>query len=436
MRTEELFSAYDHQRVVVLAIGSRGDVAPMISLARKIASAGIATEVVGVSDYAFLVDDDRIRFHSIGRSIGEMRELASGPRGRAVVGSSLAQLRLLSRWLDGISNDLVRTLVQVVREHDVLLTGVLTHRCASVLQRCLGCKAVTVLLTGLAPSSSFESCLYAAPEKAPAYVRRARADLSWRLVTGVSRVASRKIENKFRSARRIVSDLERSSAPHPIVVAASPTLVPPAADWAPYTVQTGYPLSDGPGLAPDDPEIMATLEGGKPCIYIGLGSVAEASDLLTRKLEDSVIQVAERTQTSVIMPAGSDSPPGRVSEHVLRVGEVDHRWLFPRVDGIIHHGGAGTTTTGLLSGTPSMVVAFAFDQAFHGRRLAKLGVGPNPLRGDKFDASLLEEKLLAMTQAPESSKFKIRAQEVGQAIKREDGAGRTLRLLLGGDFSG
>lgn len=435
MMTEELSSFYDYQRVVVLAIGSRGDVVPMISLARKIASIGIATEVVGLSDYASLVDGSRIRFHSIGRSIAEMRKLASGLRGRAVVGSSLAQLRLLNRWLDSISDDLVRTLVHVVWQDDLLLTGVLTHRCASELQRYLGCKAVTILLTGLAPSSSFESCLYAAPEKAPAYLRRARADLSWQLVTGVSRAASRKIEKYFRSGARMPLDLKRSSARHPIIVAASPTLVPTASDWAPHTVQTGYPLDDGPGRVSDDPDIVSMLDEGGPCVYVGLGSVAEASDLLTRKLVDSVVQMAERTQTRVIMPAGTASSAGRVSEYVLCVGEVDHRWLFPQVDGIIHHGGAGTTTTGLLSGTPSMVMAFAFDQAYHGRRLAKLGVGPDPLRGDKFDVLSLEERVLALTRGPASNRFKIRAREVAQVIRREDGAARTMHLLLGGDFS-
>jgi UDP:flavonoid glycosyltransferase YjiC (YdhE family) len=40
----------------------------------------------------------------------------------------------------------------------------------------------------------------------------------------------------------------------------------------------------------------------------------------------------------------------------LAVGEVDHQALSPRVAAIVHHGGAGTTTTATRAGAPQVVV--------------------------------------------------------------------------------
>ena len=415
------------RRVVVVAIGSRGDVVPMVNLARRIASTGTETEVIGLSDYSFLAVGNGIRFRSIGCSMETMRDGVIGRRGRAALRGSMAQFRLLRHWLKRIGDDLARTLVEVVQENDFVLSGVLTHECVAALRRYLRCRTATVVLTGLVPSSSPESCVYALPEMAPAWLRRARARVSWNLVTGVSRQAGKLLMQGGKKT----DGAERPDEWHKVLVAASPTLVPPAPDWTSDVVQTGYPLECSRGVEPNDDRLITLLEGEKPCVYVGFGSAGETSDILADRLEKDVLRAAERADVNVIVPVRRATSSGWASPHVLRVGEIDHMWLFPRVDGIVHHGGAGTTMTGLLSGTPSTVVSFAFDQAYHGRRLAELGVGPAPVAVEKFDASALETRLLSMTQTPESGRFNAQAQDVARVVAREDGVPRTLHALLG-----
>lgn len=416
------------QRVVVIAIGSRGDVAPMVELAREISLAGVETEVVGFSDYRSLADDAGVRFHSIGLSMKTIRDAARAKRGPVALRGSVAQLRLLYRWLENIGEKLACALVEVVRENDLLMTGVLTYECAAVFRRYLGIDMVTVVLTGLIPSSSPESCMFALPEKAPVWLRRARARFSWRLVLRVSRSASRKVMKKLTLIAPQQRDNKRSHGRHKILAAVSPTLVPTAADWMSNVVQMGYPIEFESGVDPNNHDIMVALDGGIPCVYVGFGSVAEVSDSLASRLDKEIVLAAERAQVRVILPARAHTCPGWVSRYVLRIGKVDHRWLFPQVDGIVHHGGAGTTMAGLLSGTPSTVAYFAFDQAFHGRRLAELGVGPAPVRGDKLDSSALEERLLAMTNEPTGKCFKDRARQVAFELAKEYAGGATQNL--------
>jgi hypothetical protein len=52
------------------------------------------------------------------------------------------------------------------------------------------------------------------------------------------------------------------------------------------------------------------------------------------------------------------------------VGEVNHRALFGRVAGVVHHGGAGTTTTATRAGAPQVVIPQAADQPYWAARVA------------------------------------------------------------------
>jgi hypothetical protein len=46
---------------------------------------------------------------------------------------------------------------------------------------------------------------------------------------------------------------------------------------------------------------------------------------------------------------------------------------------VVHHGGAGTTHTGLWAGVPTVVVPFFTDQPFWDQQVGGLGVGPRPI---------------------------------------------------------
>ena len=418
------------QRVVIMAIGSRGDIVPMVNLARGVARLGVETEIIGLSDYELLVDEEcGARFHSIGLSMATMREIVEEGWGKFSERDPLVEIKLLARWIDRLKDALVSQLIEIVEKDDLLLTGVLTRDCAAAVHRHVGCRMVTIALSGVMPSSSPESCLYVTPSKAPAWLRRVRARLGWRFVTGVSRSAAREVDRRLRT-RRVKTPRSKLSGGRRTILAASPTLVPRAPDWGPRVVQTGYPLEVGPGVEPNDDGVLEVLEGGAPCAYVGFGSPGENSEALWRHLEQEIVLAAELAEVNVILPSSRYVSPGWVSPNVFSVGEVDHRWLFPKVDAVIHHGGAGTTMSGLVSGTPSCVASFAFDQDYHGRRLADLGVGPAPMRVDDVDARALESRLSAMTRGSQGERYRARARELSQAVLGEGGLERTVDAVL------
>ena len=85
---------------------------------------------------------------------------------------------------------------------------------------------------------------------------------------------------------------------------------------------------------------------------------------------------------------------------------------------VVHHGGAGTTAESLRAGVPTVVVPHLGDQPFWGRRVAELGVGPQPIPKGRLTA---ERLAAAIRQAVTDPILRTRAQALGALIRAEDG---------------
>ena len=85
---------------------------------------------------------------------------------------------------------------------------------------------------------------------------------------------------------------------------------------------------------------------------------------------------------------------------------------------VVHHGGAGTTASGLRAGKSSVLCPFVADQHFWGKRVARLGVGPRPIPQRRLDAVKLA---VAIRMAITDPQMQRRAADLGARIRGEDG---------------
>ena len=128
--------------------------------------------------------------------------------------------------------------------------------------------------------------------------------------------------------------------------------------------QTSFAGSGAAGAAPDalDP----------PAVLITLGSLFNRDPAFFRIAAEAVL--LEGGQPLVVTGATGDPPPG------LPAGVAVHAWLdfgqiLPRLAGIIHHGGVGTTHAALRHGLPQVAVPHAGDQQPQAGRITQAGVG-------------------------------------------------------------
>lgn len=139
-----------------------------------------------------------------------------------------------------------------------------------------------------------------------------------------------------------------------------------------------------------------------------------------------VAAAARAAGVRVVLHAGSAGLASHDDEWVHAVESVPHGWLFPRMAGVVHHGGAGTTAAALRAGVPQAVVAHIGDQPYWGRRVWELGVAARPVRRHRLSVEWLTEVLRGFARGEAAS----RAALVGEAIRAEDGVGRAVALLI------
>jgi sterol 3beta-glucosyltransferase len=197
----------------------------------------------------------------------------------------------------------------------------------------------------------------------------------------------------------------------------SPSLVPTPADWPPDTVATGYWLRDQASADPVDSALDSFVAAGAPPLYVGFGSsVGPDPASLGGAVRDAVRRAGVRAVVATGWGAMSDL---QSDSDTFVVASAPHRWLFPRVAAVVHHGGAGTTASGLAAARPTVICPFQGDQHFWGAAVHRVGAGPRPLPANKLTPANLA---LAIDTAISDSAMQARAAELSERIADEDGA--------------
>jgi vancomycin aglycone glucosyltransferase len=131
----------------------------------------------------------------------------------------------------------------------------------------------------------------------------------------------------------------------------------------------------------------------------------------TRLLLDAVSSAGLR---AVISQGWAGLADGPLPEGIYATGPVAHARLFPRMAAVIHHGGAGTTTSAARAGVPQIVIPHLLDQFYWASRVTSLGLGPPPVSRTRLTPEKLAE---AMRAIADNEILQDRAAEVGERLR-------------------
>ncbi len=109
-----------------------------------------------------------------------------------------------------------------------------------------------------------------------------------------------------------------------------------------------------------------------PTILVTLGSLFNQDPAFFRIAAEAVL--LEGGQPLLVTGAAGDPPPGLPAGVEVQPW-VDFEQTLPRLAGIIHHGGVGTTHAALRHGLPQVAVPHAGDQQPQAGRITQAGVG-------------------------------------------------------------
>ena len=263
----------------------------------------------------------------------------------------------------------------------------------------------------------FVKSLDFAPHPFPNWGRAFNA-IIWKLVQ--LRLAP-SIDGLFNQFIRSVGGKPRDSvaldgmySPHLNLIAASPTLCPPL-DFPPNHKFTGvWHLASSSYIPPS--ELVNFLAEGPPPVIITFGSMGGSNGRETTELLIDAVKKAK--QRAIIQSGWGQLGTEEALQDIYCTEYIPHQWLFPQGICVVHHGGAGTTTSACRAKVPSVVVAHHTDQPYWGKRLSDLGVAPKHLHRRSLTAKRLAKRIQQVLATPAMA---ARVQVLGEQLEAEDG---------------
>lgn len=393
-------------KLLLLTYGTEGDTRPLAALGQALMEAGHQVEL--------LADASTL---GVAESLGLPSGVLAGDI-RATIASEGAMpdmARNLGELAKRHSGEWMRQALHHGRGCDAIVVSGLAAFIGLSAAEALRVPAIGSMLIPITPTRAFATPFlpFAPPRLLNRPSHHLFNQLTWQLLRKATNRA--RVEAGLPPRTSLWTD-------HPMLYGISQALVPRPDDWPDNAHVCGQWVPRLPAAAwSPDPALVAFLEAGEAPIYVGFGSMAGFDDM--RLLDAVVGAVGPRRALFSAGWSGIDS--ARLPPNFHLVGHVPHDWLLPRTSMAIHHGGSGTTHSACAAGVPSIVVPFAGDQFFWGRRLTASGVMQHALKGATITAPMLAQ---AIAHAG-SGGARQAAARLGRQMQGEDGAASGVALV-------
>ncbi|KRC92474.1 hypothetical protein ASE25_03825 [Terrabacter sp. Root85] len=412
-----------------MGMGSRGDVQPLVALGQRLRRTGYAVSLAAPADLGHVVAGSGVDFEPLSFDLeGPLREGLGRDALRGSARTQVREARLMRQVMADTASALAADVARLVDGADGVLSGALTFDLVDALLTPDGRGGrptkphLYAVFAPVWPSARGDSVALALRPRATSWVNDAWSTLAGRVALDLFRPAGDLVRARRGLPRQRFRHYTAAAERTPTLLAASPHVVPPAADWPPALRQTGYWVRDDVGGGSLDPALAAFLDDGPGPVFVGFGSMPTPDP-------EGVVRDAGRVLGRLglrgVVSEGLAGLSVGTTATTIGIGAAPHDLLFPRCAVVVHHGGAGTTAAAVRAGVPQVVVPHAADQPYWGRRMADLGVAAPPIARKDLTAARLERALeVALSPGARAAAYAL-----GERVRAEDGAGDAARLV-------
>jgi sterol 3beta-glucosyltransferase len=418
-------------RILILTVGTRGDVQPYVALGKGLVQAGHDTTICTCARFEDFVTAHGIRYACMNNDLIEFMGTDDGQIAMEDTTNVLQAIRTGIKLFPKIREMMSRQVDQMWAACEATRPDlILFHKKAIGAEdfaEKLGVPCALAFYLPLSvPTSEFPAMGFPPWNLGSAYNR-----FTYRLVDWATRMSSGKFVKPWRERHGLASRRDRSrdsaSDSLPALHAYSPSVIPQPSDWPETSITTGYWFLDDPDPSWSPPDrLVEFLARGPAPIYVGFGSIYGRDP---RRTATTVVEAIKRVGTRAIIASGwggLNVDPADLDSDILQLDAAPHDWLFPRVTSVVHHGGCGTTAAALRAGKPSVVCPFFGDQPFWGSKVRQLGTGPKPIPQKKLSRDNLAN---AIEQTLEDQPMRRRAEKLGMQIRAEDGVATAVEFI-------
>jgi UDP:flavonoid glycosyltransferase YjiC (YdhE family) len=374
--------------VLLVPIGSHGDVHPFVGIGLALRARGHRARVIVNPFFGSLVQQAGLELIPIGTS-DDYTRLAGNPdlwkptQGpRVILGAIGEFLRvvydaIVANHIEGDTVVVASTLAigaRVAQDHRNIPT-VTVHLQPSILRSFTDPPTLPGLLLG---------------PRVPHWLMK----LQWALLdnlivdpqAGPTLNAFRK-ELGLAPAKKILRDYIHS--PRRVIGMWPDWYAPPQQDWPEQARLAGFPLYDEAALTPLSPELSDFLKSGPPPIAFTFGSAMwHAHELLEQSARACTLLNAR----GILLTRHREHLPPRLPANVKHIDFAPFSELLPHCRALVHHGGIGTASQGMKAGIPQLVIPHAHDQLDNATRMSRLGIA-GMIQPKKYKSDLVAQTL-------------------------------------------
>jgi sterol 3beta-glucosyltransferase len=418
-------------RALITTGGTRGDVQPYVALGRGLLQRGIDVRVATAFSFEGLVRDAGLDFYSVSVDLqGLLNEMLEEGHSNPI-----SQAMTFRRHIGPLLEKHAEEFADAGQDADVIFHTPATFMARQVAKY-FGVPAVSgELQPAVRSTGEFQSAIVPPlPSLLGDRLMKICNRLSyvfahesyWQMLRGpLNQTVTTKLglapETSFVTSGK---DGERDGMVEHALCGWSPRILPQPREWGEDVDVTGYWFLDDQTDWQPPTELEEFLDSDTKTVSIGFGSTTAidpewASEVIEGALEQTGLR-------AVLLTGWSDLDKVTFGERVLKLQQAPHSWLFPRVNAAVHHAGSATVGASLRAGTPTVTIPFWLDQHFWAARVAELGVGPSRIPKQKLTAKALSR---ALQQAVTDPGMRMRAENAGETIRREEGVSNAIRAL-------
>ena len=406
-------------KIILISIGTRGDMEPFLAIGEILKEKGHQVICAFPDQFRNLVEDLNVEFVSLGTKFIEMLD---SDIGKATLGGSgsglkkfIAFVKLAGKQTE-INKELVNKQYELIENENpdrIVYNGKAIYPIIWKLNN----RGKTILVSPVPFVHYVKNHTHVAFNSnfGPILNKLTYSLANFGLITTV------KITTRWlKMARKITrKQIKKALLSNKVIYTISPLLFPRPDYWDENMKILGYQEYNKEIHWQPDQDLNNFLEKHKNdrILFITFGSMTNPEPNEKTKI---IIELLERNNIPAIINTafGGLTKPDKFNSELLHfVSQIPYDWILPKIYGVIHHGGSGTTHLALKYGCATMIIPHIIDQFVWNKIIYNMGAGPKGIKVNKITTKNLEPRILELIN---NSSFKKKAEQIASQMVKEN----------------
>lgn len=225
---------------------------------------------------------------------------------------------------------------------------------------------------------------------------------------------------KFFESNQFVFDRQKI----PTLYCYSEHIFPKPTEWSENIHITGYWRSQYDENYEPSEELANFLSKYPKSLFVSFGSIPITNP---DTFYNIFIKYCNEKKLPLIIGKGWSTTNIKSSPNVIIIDEVPYDFLLKYVSLMVHHGGAGTVASCVSNGVPMLITPFFGDQFFWGKRIQDLGIGCSIAHQEVNEYTVSE--ILEFLMAEENNQYVANVTRIRDLLLRENGVANAINII-------